>query len=181
MYAQINNETDEVEAHVNVAGCLEGRSYFPLNDPIDWSGRTSETAIVLWNGGNYRWHDPVSLKEARANAWASAKVARDAAEAADFDYGGVLYQPDVARITGAVLEAMLPRAEDEPPFSIDWTVSDNSVVTLNAAQMVGLGRTLAARMSAIHHKGRLLRALIDNATTPAEAYGYTWNSLDADE
>jgi hypothetical protein len=127
---------------------------------------------MLWNGGKYHWHETATLAEARANAWAAVKKARDAAEAADFEFGGTLYQPDVAKITGAVLAALLPRAEGDP-FTIDWTVSDNSVVTLTAPQVMALGLTLTARINGIHQRGRQLRALIDNAATPAEAYGYT--------
>jgi hypothetical protein len=134
----------------------------------------------IWIDGEPRWVEAATIDQARENAWAAAKAERDKAEAADFEYGGVLYQPDVAKITGAVLAALLPRPTDAPPFSIDWTVSDNSVVTLDASQVIGLGLTLTARINAIHQQGRTLRALIDNATTPQEAYGHTWDSLNAD-
>jgi hypothetical protein len=138
--------------------------------------RDSEAAY--WRGGAVEWVETLTLAEARANAWAAAKKSRDEAEGADFEFAGTLYQPDVAKITGAVLAALLPRAEGDP-FAIDWTVADNSVVTLTAPQVMALGLTLTARINSIHQHGRQLRALIDNAATPAEAYGYTWNSLDA--
>jgi len=149
-----------------------------LDGPIDWNGPTP-TSVLYWSleCGLY-WVDLAELADARANAWAAVKEARDEAEGADFEFAETLYQPDVAKITGAVLAAVLPRAEGDP-FAIDWTVSDNSVVTLNAQQVMSLGLTLTARINDIHQRGRALRDLIDNATTPAEAYGYTWNSLDA--
>lgn len=113
-----------------------------------------------------------TLLASKQRAWAACKAARDAAEAADFVFDGVAYQPDMQKITGAVLAALLP---SETPFSIDWTVSDNSVVTLNASQVIGLGLALTARINSIHQYGRTMRALIDNAETPAEAYGHTWD------
>jgi hypothetical protein len=151
----------------------------PIDAPPEWNPATPTQELRLFNG-RLQWVEVGTLEQARANAWSVAKAARDRAEAADFDYGGVLYQPDVAKITGAVLAALLPRPADVPPFSIDWTVSDNSVVTLNAAQVIGLGLTLTARINAIHGKGRELRTLIDNAATPAEAYAHTWESLHAE-
>lgn len=146
--------------------------------PASWVGSTPTEALYMVDGVA-ELVETATLEQARALAWSAAKAARDAAEAADFEFGGVLYQPDVAKITGAVLAALLPRAPDDP-FSINWTVSDNSVVTLDAAQVMALGLTLTARINAIHHRGRNLRALIDNAATPQEAYGHTWESLNAE-
>ena len=141
-------------------------------------GRRDSEAAYWREEGDIEWVETSTLDEARALAWTAAKRARDAAESADFEFAGTLYQPDVAKITGAVLAALLPSAEADP-FAIDWTVSDNSVVTLNAQQVMSLGLTLTARINGIHQRGRALRDLINNATTPAEAYGFTWNSLDA--
>jgi hypothetical protein len=149
-----------------------------LIEPVTrWPEAPTPTAELWISNGDLCWHDPVALDQARSNAWAAAKRARDEAEAADFEFDGTLYQPDVAKITGAVLAALLPRPEGDP-FAIDWTVADNSVVTLTAAQVMRLGLTLTDRINAIHQYGRELRALIENAVTPAEAYGYTWNSTD---
>lgn len=155
-----------------------GMTYYPIDTPIDWSAQPSTTSLLVWNDGSMEWVEIATLAEAQANAWAAAKKARGEAESADFEFAGTLYQPDVAKITGAFLAALLPRAESDP-FAIDWTVADNSVVTLTAPQVMALGLTLTARINSIHQQGRQLRALIDNAATPAEAYGYTWNSLDA--
>ena len=143
-----------------------------------WPDAPTPTAELWISNGELYWLDPVGLADAKANAWAAAKNAREAAERADFEFDGTLYQPDVAKITGAVLAALLPRAEGDP-FAINWTVSDNSVVTLTAPQVMALGLTLTARIDAIHQRGRELRALIENAATPTEAYGYTWNYFDA--
>lgn len=158
----------------------DGFTYHLRDGFFDWASRPSDTCILKWNNGDPQWQETATIEQARISAWASVKAARDAAEAADFAFGGVLYQPDVPKITGAVLAALLPRAAEDA-FSINWTVSDNSVVTLDAAQVMALGLTLTARINAIHQRGRTLRALIDNAATPQEAYGHTWDSLDADE
>lgn len=150
---------------------MAGSTVEGLTKPLDL--RTPTPTSVL-DGVSLQWVETATLHDAKANAWTAAKTARDAAESADFEFDGTLYQPDVTKITGAVLAALLPRAEGDP-FAINWTVSDNSVVTLTAQQVMALGLTLTARINAIHQYGRELRALIENAATPAEAYGYTWN------
>jgi hypothetical protein len=156
----------------------------PLARDFTREGRRSTEAAYWRDGdevtpGTVEWVETATLDDARALAWAAAKKSRDEAEGADFEFAGILYQPDVAKITGAVLAALLPIQPPLAPFSIDWTVSDNSVVTLDAEQVMALGLTLTARINRIHQRGRVLRDLINNSATPAEAYGYTWNSLDA--
>ena len=53
------------------------------------------------------------------------------------------------------------------PFSVDWTLADNTVRALNAQNMLDVGRALGAHIITRHAKGRALRARIDAATTPA--------------
>lgn len=126
-------------------------------------------AELLFIGGALQWHDPRPLAAAKAAAWEAAKSARDAAEAADFEFEGVMYQPDIKRITGGVLNALMAQLAGVP-FSEEWTVSDNTSVWLDGAQMQALGLALARRISDIHATGRAMRKAIADATDPAEAY-----------
>lgn len=136
-----------------------------------------ETESAYLQGGAVVWVETATLAEARANAWSAVKAARDEAEAAHFEFEGSWYQPDVKNITGAVLASLLAAARGMS-FVRDWTLADNSVLSLTGEQVQALGLVLTDRIDAIHQRSRTLRDLIDNATTPAEAYGYTWNSLD---
>lgn len=113
--------------------------------------------------------ETATLVDAQAHAWEAAKAAREAAEAADFEFEGVMYQPDVKRITGGVLKALMAQLTGVP-FSTKWTVADNSEVPLDGAQMQALGLALASRIDAIHETGRAIRKLIADAQTPEAAY-----------
>lgn len=131
------------------------------------------TSVLTFANGAFGSRETDDLPKAQAKAWERVKASRDAAEASDFIVNGVAYQPDVLRITGAALNALLAQLAGVP-FSIDWTVSDDSVVTLNGAQMQGVGIALAQHINSVHAIGRTLRAQIAAAQTHAEVGAVTW-------
>ena len=48
-------------------------------------------------------------------------------------------------------------------FSIDWTLADNTVRTLNAADMIAVGVALGQHVNACHERARVLRGEIESA------------------
>jgi hypothetical protein len=76
--------------------------------------------------------------------------------------------PDSQRkITGAVTMALIASTAGAP-FSIDWTMADNSSATLDASGMITLGVAVGRYVSACHDRGATLKAEIDAATTIEE-------------
>lgn len=119
-----------------------------------------------------QWVDPRTLDQIKADQWSVIKEARAAAEFSSFIWDGSEFDADALsqqRIIGA---AQL--AEINPSFEIDWTLADNSVRTLNSAQMKSVGTALGAHVNAQHVKARSLRVQIENATTRAEVEAVTW-------
>lgn len=103
---------------------------------------------------------PRTLAEAKTEAWARIKTARDAAEQGGFAYLGKTIDSDARaslRITAAVNAA---QAAGEG-FAVDWTCADNTVLSLTASEMVGMGVALAAWGNACHAKARGYRAQIE--------------------
>jgi len=143
-----------------------------------WPTAQSPTAELWIENGVLRWHDPATLADAKANAWTAAKTERDKAEAAPFEFEGGMYDPNKENVSGAALAALLAQLGGVE-VSRTWTLANNSRRVLTGSQIIAMGLALTARVDAIHERGRTLRDLIDNSATPAEAYGYTWNSLDA--
>lgn len=113
------------------------------------------------------WVDERTLDELKAEKWAEVRQARDAAEFGGFSWQGQVFDSDQisqGRITGAVQLAQL-----DPAFAIDWTLADNTVVQLDAAQMQAVGIALGSHVSAQHARARLLREIIhDPGTTAAD-------------
>ncbi|KKO63250.1 hypothetical protein VM94_03000 [Janthinobacterium sp. KBS0711] len=105
-----------------------------------------------------------TLDTARTRAWARIKQARALAETADFACGGVMYQTDKDRIIGAVQLALMAQAAGQP-YSIDWTLSDNTYLTLDASGMIAVGAALGAHVAEAFAIGSHLRQQIAAATS----------------
>lgn len=113
------------------------------------------------------------LKEAQ---WATIKAAREAAIDAPLvtPYGTVDSQAkDRTNITDAILLLQTLEAAGTPT-TIDFTLADNTAVTLTTAQMVNIGLLLGQKVQAAHGQARARRAQIDAATTKAEVEAVVW-------
>lgn len=64
------------------------------------------------------------------------------------------------KITGAVTMAMLAMQQNAT-FSVDWTMHDNSIVTLDQVKMLQLGEAAGSYVSEIHAHATALKAQID--------------------
>lgn len=107
-----------------------------------------------------------ALPEVRLALWQQVKTQRDGV----IDGGaptaiGVVDSDELSRsnISGAALGALIAQSASTP-FSIEWTAKDNSVHTLDAAGMIGLGLAVLQHVSAAHDRARDLRAEIEAAT-----------------
>lgn len=119
------------------------------------------------------WFDPRTLGQLKAAKWAQIKARRDEVEFGGFVWDGSVFDSDPlsqSRIQGAAQLATL----NPGTFSIDWTLANNSVRTLSAAQMVEVGETLGIHVATQHTIARGLRQQIDAATTAAEVGAIVW-------
>ena len=93
-------------------------------------------------------------------------------EFSNFDWGGYSVQCDEVsqrRLQGAVQMAAI-----SPSIIIDWTMEDNSVVSLTAPQVIEMGTALGLHVTATHERGRMLRQLINDATTETQLDLINW-------
>lgn len=127
---------------------------------------------MSWDANIGDWIDFRDLDQKKSYKWDEIKAERSAEEFGEFIWGDYVFQCDEVsqrRIQGAVQLAAI-----NPDFSIDWTLADNSVVNLNAQNMIDVGVTLASHVSACHGRGRILRSEIDAATTQEELEAIFW-------
>lgn len=113
------------------------------------------------------------IELARSLRWTEVKGSRSAYEFGTFELNGNVYQCDEVsqrRIQGAVQLAVL-----DSEMTIDWTLADNSVIQLTAAQLIVVGGALAAHVNLSHERGRILRAEIEMASTEIELEAITWS------
>ena len=136
----------------------------------DWtgSGPPKPSSSHIWSPLDLLWLAPIAktLNEVKDAQWASIKQARCGAEYGGFTWDGSDFDSDPisqGRITGAVTLAQMDSA-----VSIVWTLADNSVRTLSAADMIAVGVALGQHVNACHERARVLRGEIEAALTAEE-------------
>lgn len=140
----------------------------------EWKTRDKKPSILhYWDTVSSQWI--IDLPNARTQAWSRIKQLRTEAELSSFTCDGSVYDSNKEQIMGAVQLAILAQMTSQP-FSISWTLKDNTSKTLNAAQMIAVGLALGQKISAIYDTGRLLRIQIDAATTNTELDAIVWLS-----
>lgn len=135
----------------------------PLFPPHHW---------LTWDSAQLMWVDLRTLDQLKTAKLEEIRAARDAAEYGGFVWDGSAFDSDTAsqqRIIGASQLATLT-----PGFSIDWTLSDNAVRTLNAQEMNQVGMALGQHVNNQHVKGRDLRQQVEAAQTKAEVDAIVW-------
>lgn len=90
---------------------------------------------------------------------------RDRRETLPFPYLGKLFDSDersVKRILAAAQAAQAALSANAP-FEIEWVCADNTTITLDAQQMVGMPAAMAQHGYALHQHGRALKAQVEAA------------------
>lgn len=103
--------------------------------------------------------------------WEMVKVQREArlAVGASTPFGMVQTDPasrDI--INGLVTRAIIAQVKADASFTRTFTKSDNSRVTLNAAQIIAVGEVVEDFVNSIHEHSQVLRDQIEAATSMAE-------------
>ena len=110
-----------------------------------------------------------TLTDIQASAWSRIKAERDRREQSGAPYLGKVLDSDeksVTRISIAV-QAAQAAISAGTAFSLDWTMQDNSVVTMTAAEVVGMSVALATHSNGLHLAARAVREKILAATDAA--------------
>ena len=113
-----------------------------------------------------------TLDEVRQAKIAQIDRARDTALEDGFIFDGVRYDCDdlsVQRITGAAVLGIL-----NPVFETPWITFDNSVVTLSASDLAGLGAAAAVHVATQLFKARELKDGAIAATTLEQIDAIHW-------
>ncbi|MET3134608.1 hypothetical protein AAKU55_004908 [Oxalobacteraceae bacterium GrIS 1.11] len=129
------------------------------NLPRGWAWKMPERRAV----------DVRDLAQARAQAWQRIKDAREAASLAPFEYGGAVYEADVAGIGAAAQQAAL-----DPAFRIAWRLLDNTLAALDAPGMRAVNAALFVRNSRVRAIADALREAINAARDAGALDAIAW-------
>lgn len=123
-----------------------------------------------------------NLDRAKAEKWEEIKAARDAAKQMplatpygdfDADPAGRSNIVDVAQAVQTLAQTLAPL--DQP--TVNFTLHDNTTVTLTAQQMIEVAKLLFQQVQTAHEHGRALRAAIEAATSVEAVEAITWDTL----
>lgn len=113
-----------------------------------------------------------SLDDVKAAQWSQIKTSRDRAESSGFVWDGSMFDSDPIsqqRITSAA-----QIASSNSQFVVDWTLSDNTVRTLNASEMLEVCLAMGQHINEQHMIGRTLRQQIESAADVQGVTSVVW-------
>ena len=157
--------SDTLDVLVGAEG-RPGVSYVEAGCVVEIPVKPSAHHVFDWAGK--AWIDPRSLQDFKDARWVEVRRERGRAEFGGFAWDGSRFDSDALsqqRITGAVTLAVMNSA-----FSIGWTLADNTVRTLNAADMIAVGVALGQHVNACHERARVRREEIEAALTAEELW-----------
>lgn len=168
MYAIFDDPTPGQE---NVAGnCIWG----PCSEPPWGDGylRRDHWPPGLRDDLPDDWRPTPALDVLKAAKWEAVKVERDRHEQCDgFEHKGRIFDSDHDAIDRLLVakDAVEDAAAAGTPFTLDWTLKDNSVWEgMTAADFAGLTISIAIAKNVVHQHARALREQIEAATTAEE-------------
>lgn len=143
----------------------------------EWVTKPSQTSPNhVWDKVNKAWIDPRTLEQVKLAQWELIKESRLAALVAPLvtSYGAFDASANSQKaITDAVL-MLQTLASLGTPSTIDFTLADNTTVTLTTEQMIQVGLQLGLRTQQIFSQGRARRDSILAATTISAVEGIVW-------
>ncbi len=160
--------TLEVKSYATESAYLEGQSNtwnqnieMPISNlsstlfetAEDWLTTSPDSPLT---GGAIVQDQMVTLENARDRSWNRIKLIREAKELEPFSYNGYVYDADKVKITGAALGAHMSVSAGIP-YEIEFTLADNTTITLDGPGMMSVGIALLQHIDAVHQIGRGLR------------------------
>lgn len=160
--------------------CNEGLNntqfYVDINSQTLVEFPSKPAPYYTWDWNTHSWVDARTLQQVKDQKWEEIKLSRDAAINAPLDTPYGTFDADAnsrANIANSVL--YLQTLEQQgTPGTVDWTLADNTIITLNYQEMSTVGVLLGQRTNAAYDTARALRAQIDAATTIAEVEAIHW-------
>lgn len=159
-----------------------GSGHVEYTDPALPNKPIGKTAFRMFEKFVNRWKaadaPPVrTLEDVKRDCRSQINAERDTREQAGFPYLDKVLDSDaksVQRISITVQAAQAAMAVGQP-FSVDWTCQDNTTLTMDAAQVMGMPVALALYAKQLHEHAQTRKAEIDAATTIEDAESVHWD------
>lgn len=133
-------------------------------------------SLEAWQGGVTSTALDNSFEALQQLKWNNIKAKRASLEVSGFEYNSQYFDSSLTsqnKIQGAVILAMLSISNNQP-YSVDWTLQDNTTISLDAADMIQVGLSLSRHLVELHQTSRKLRETVFAATTVEELDAIEW-------
>lgn len=163
-------------------GCLRLIGVLPPNAPSYWDGEVfilkppPPSANHIFDYTTKQWVDPCTLDDHKSAKWKEIKRQRDVAEFATFTYNNMEFDGDLdaqRRLTAYISVSKSSIAAGQP-FEAEFTLANNTNVTLTAQDFVGIELAKVQAVAATFNHASTIRDQIDAATTVQEVEAITW-------
>lgn len=163
---------------------LRRRAYPGVADQLDaiWKGGADMEAMRAAVLAVKEQHlEPTSdpLDQAKEIRLRIMRQRRDAEEFGTFVWDGSTFDASpesVSRFIGAVMMSQWAQAAGQP-FSVSWTLADNSERTMSASDMAAAAQALGAHTFQVHADYKTVKNAIQAATTIEEVQAITWPEI----
>jgi len=122
------------------------------------------------------WEDVRDLDQLKRDKWQEIKKARDAHEFGGFTWGAYLFDSDQLsqqRIGQAAQAALFSQSTDQA-YHQDWTLANNTVVSLSAQDMLDVALAMGTHIGNAHTRARELREMVFATNSAEELNQLTW-------
>jgi hypothetical protein len=157
---------------------LEGIEYQGgwIDGSVHFSQPPSPSRNHIFNWQTKQWQDPRTLQDLKDARWQSIKQLRTAAEFATFTYNGMEFDGDLnaQRRLGSYISVSKGALAAGTPFSAEFILADNALVTLTAQDFVAIEMVKVAAVAEAFAHAAALRAQIEAAETPEAVALVAW-------
>lgn len=126
-----------------------------------------------WAWDGVQWVDQRSLADARTARWEAVKLERSQRLGGTFTALGHIFQIDLIMVPASSLSAMQAQLS-AAPWEKQWTLADDSRVTLDAADMIAVGQAMDVAVDTIWNTSQDMRDAIEAAESVAEVDAVVW-------
>lgn len=154
------------DSYINVHGVVH-----KYTDDQRKNKQNRPSPLAVWSNHLMQWEDRRSFEDLKIAKWEDTKVERNANEFGSFIWAGHIFDGDESaqrRINLAVMGAQAALIAGNSSWSVDWTLADNTSLTLSASDMIGVANALGANIAQAHALARVKRQQIEAAQTVEE-------------
>lgn len=179
----VSTSEDQLSANYNniTEDYIEG-FYLDTNYYIDTVSKqpvvipTQPSPAYVWSWGSKIWIDPRTLEDLKSEKWEEIKALRKQKLATPLITPYGIFDSDQVSRTNIINAFLFLKtlSDTNPTATVDFTLYDNTVVSLNLAQITEVSLLLGQKIDGVYSTTRNLRQQIELSQSPQEVASISW-------